>query len=110
MKEPYVEGLASHHGLESYADGREAVGGALIEVSTGWALSHEIVPVGGADAVGADGRQHPVRRYARRTGATRGQRPHACAETRCLKLGDLQPPHDQGRRGAPREAKRRSRG
>jgi hypothetical protein len=36
MKEPYVEGLAGHRGPESYADGREAVGGALIGVSTGW--------------------------------------------------------------------------
>src|SRR4051812_1418982 len=54
MKEPYAEGLASHRGPGSYADGREAVGGALIGVRTGWALSHEIFPVGGADAVGAD--------------------------------------------------------
>ena len=109
MKEPYVEGLASHHGPESYADGREAVGGALIGVRTGWALSHEILPVGGADAVGADGRQHPTRRYARRAGATRGLRPHACAETSCLNLGDLRPPHGQWRRGAQREAERHSR-
>src|SRR5438093_11159158 len=36
MKEPYVEGVASHHGPGSYADGREAVGGALIGVRTGW--------------------------------------------------------------------------
>jgi hypothetical protein len=36
MKEPYAEGLASHRGPESYADSREAVGGALIRVSTGW--------------------------------------------------------------------------
>jgi hypothetical protein len=36
MKEPYVEGLARHHGPGSYADGRKAVGGALIGVSTGW--------------------------------------------------------------------------
>ena len=80
MKEPYVEGVASHHGPESYADGREAVGGALIGVRTGWALSHEILPVGGADAVGADGRQHSARRYARWAGTSRSGRPHACAE------------------------------
>jgi len=36
MKEPYVEGLASRRGPESYADSREAVGGALIGVRTGW--------------------------------------------------------------------------
>ena len=36
MKEPYVEGLASHRGPGSYADGREVMGGALIGVSTGW--------------------------------------------------------------------------
>src|SRR5437879_12690715 len=93
MKEPYVEGVASHHGPESYADGREAVGGALIGVRTGWALSHEILPVGGADAVGADGRQHSARRYARRAGATRGPRHHACVDTRCLNLRALPTPH-----------------
>src|SRR5713101_7380499 len=42
MEEPYVEGLASHHGPGSYADSREAVGGALIGVSTGWVTSLEI--------------------------------------------------------------------
>ena len=36
MKEPYAEGLASHRGPGSYADRREAVGGALIGVRTGW--------------------------------------------------------------------------
>jgi hypothetical protein len=109
MKEPYGKGVANHPDPEPYAVSREAVGGALIGVRTGWALSHEILPVGGADAVGADGRQHSARRYARRAGATRGQRPHACADTRCLNLGDLQPPHGRRRSGAQREAERRSR-
>src|SRR6266516_7001197 len=109
MKEPYVEGLASHHGSGSYADSREAVGGALIGVSTGWAMSLEI-----------DNRGRRRRRRGRRkatlstsiseTGwGTRGLRPHACAETPCLNLGDLRPPHGRRRRGAPREAERQSR-
>ena len=42
MKEPYVEGRASHHGPGSYADSREAVGGALIRARIGWVMSHEI--------------------------------------------------------------------
>ncbi len=109
MKEPYVEGLASHHGPESYADGREAVGGALIGVSTGWATSLEINiswmrrrPRGRRKAISSTS--------IGETGwGTRGLRPHACAETLCLNLGDLQPPHGQGRRGAQREAERHSR-
>ena len=110
MKEPYVEGLASHHGPGSYADRREAVGGALIGVSTGWATSLEIYiswmrrrPRGRRKAISSTS--------IGETGwGTRGLRPHSCAETLCLNLGDLQPPHDQGRRGAPREAERHSRG
>src|SRR6266567_28476 len=108
MKEPYVEGLASHRGPGSYADSREAVGGALIGVRTGW---------------DDEPRNQSSRRRRRRRGrrkailspslgetgwGTRGQRPHACAETLCLNLGDLQPPHGQGRRGAQREAERHS--
>src|SRR2546428_12198030 len=71
MKEPYVEGLASHHGPESYADSREAVGGALIGVRTGWAMSLEIytqldAPTSSGQAEGniqhvarRDGLEHP---------------------------------------------------
>src|SRR3989442_13341288 len=95
MKEPYVEGLASHRGPGSYADSREAVGGALIGVSTGW---------------DDEPRNQSSRRRRRRRGrrkaifssslgqtgwGTRGQSTHEWAETLCLKLGDLQPPHGQ---------------
>src|SRR3954471_17814965 len=110
MKEPYVEGLASHHGPGSYAGSREAAGGALIGVRTGWATSLEI-------NISRRRRRRRGRRKAIsstsvcETGwGTRGLRPHACAETLCLNLGDLPPPHGQRRRGAPREAERHSRG
>jgi len=69
MKEPYVEGLASHHGPGSYAVSREAEGGALIGVRAGWVMSPEI-SVERADVVRAGGRQYAGRRYARRSGAT----------------------------------------
>jgi hypothetical protein len=41
MKESYSEGLANHTGLRSYAGGRKAAGGTLIEVRAGrvWRLS-----------------------------------------------------------------------
>jgi hypothetical protein len=65
MKEPYVEGLASHRGPGSYADSREAVGGALIGVSTGWEheprnLYQSVAPTSSGQAEGNI--QHVVRR------------------------------------------------
>ncbi len=64
MREPYVEGLAPHHGLESCANlprgGREA----LTEADAGWVLSHEIFDIGIADLVPRMGRQHAQGRHA----------------------------------------------
>ena len=46
MQEPYGEGLASHTGPESCADGREAAGEALTGEDAGQVLSSEITPIG----------------------------------------------------------------
>jgi RNA-directed DNA polymerase len=67
MKEPYVEGLASHHGPESCVgplrSGREALTGA----DAGQVLSHEKgFTFGIADLVPNGGRQHRHRRNNRR--------------------------------------------
>src|SRR6266851_6705152 len=77
MKEPYVEGLASHHGPESYADSREAVGGALIGVRTGWVMSLEISQTEAPTSSGqAEGN---IQHVARRDGLG-----HPGSETPCM--------------------------
>src|SRR5260370_36939928 len=95
MEEPYVEGIASHRGPGSYADSREAVGGALIGVSTGWVTSLEIYiswmrrrPRGRRKATSSTW-------IGETSSGTRGLRAHACAETRCLNRGDLRPAHGE---------------
>jgi RNA-directed DNA polymerase len=62
MREPYSEGVASHAGPESCADGRKAGREALTGVCVGRVLSREINYHWGADAFFACGRQHPERR------------------------------------------------
>jgi hypothetical protein len=67
MEEPYVEGLASHHGPGSYADGREVVGGALIGVRTG--LGYEPRNHGRREAPTSSGQaEGNTQRVARRDG------------------------------------------
>lgn len=66
MEEPYSEGIASHAGPESCADGREAGREALTGVCAGRVLSPEKIVVRGADAVFAGGRQHRVLRHGKK--------------------------------------------
>ena len=72
MKEPYVEGSAPHHDLESCANlprgGREA----LTEADAGWVLSHEIFHIGIADLVPCKVRQHAQGRHAQVQGRVPG--------------------------------------
>jgi hypothetical protein len=63
MKESYVEGLATHDGLESCGVLREERAEALTGVSTGRVLSRERADLREADAVGRGGRQHRLHRY-----------------------------------------------
>ena len=59
MKEPHVEGVATHHGPEPCDGAREDVGEALAGVRAGWVLSRENLTIlQGADALRAGGRQH----------------------------------------------------
>ena len=63
MKESYSEGVANHTGLRSYAGVRKGVGGTLIEVRAGRALSREMVAKNrGADDVFEYGRPHRLQR------------------------------------------------
>ena len=90
MKEPYVEGVALHHGLESCANlprgGREA----LTEADAGWVLSHEIFDIGIADLVPRKGRQHAEGRQARVQGRVPGVvDPMHASKLLMRKLGEL---------------------
>jgi hypothetical protein len=63
MKEPYVEGVATHDGRESCAGVREGAGDALTVVHAGWAIEPRMGLVRGADAVMKSGRRDRRRRY-----------------------------------------------
>lgn len=62
MKESYSEDVASHAGPESCMVTREGGREASTGVCAGRVLSLEMIAFGGADAVSACGRPHPVRR------------------------------------------------
>ena len=78
MKEPYSEGIASHAGPESCADGREAGREALTGVCAGRVLSPEKIVVRGADVTLLSGRQYRVLRHGKK-----GTNP-AWPETSCM--------------------------
>jgi RNA-directed DNA polymerase len=79
MKEPYIEGVATHDGPESYAGAREDAGEALTGVRAGRVSSREIRQVWGVDAVVPCGRPHvPHRKREVRRGPTRSETPGTC--------------------------------
>ena len=87
MKEPYVEGVATHDGPESCVVVRKGGGEALTGVRAGEVLSREIIGFGvptllmqaeGHTAGGAT---------ASPLGTSRGRRPSACAEPPCTGTG-----------------------
>lgn len=87
MKEPHGEGLATHTGPESCAEGREALGEALTGVQAGWVLSREKYkprcrPCG---TMGKATRLGALWRATKPT--SRGRRPHARLETLCAGTG-----------------------
>ncbi len=106
MKEPYVEGLASHDGPESCVGVRKGVGEALAGERTGQVWSREIKSSGvptllcdgeGEIAVGA--MASPLR-------TLRGRRPCACAEAPCTGTGRSHGrPHRDGGTGRIGKAK-----
>ena len=87
MKEPYIEGPASHDGPESCAAAREDDGEALTGAHTGAVLSretrHSRVPTPLSEAEG-----HTIGRDSARPRTTlRGRRPAARAKTPCARTG-----------------------
>ena len=87
MKEPYVEGVATHDGPESCVRTREGTGEALTGVRAGRVLSREIneseVPTLLTEAEG----NTPAAVLARRWATSRGRRPLARAESSCARTG-----------------------
>jgi hypothetical protein len=63
MKELYIEGVATHDGLESCAVACEGDGEALTGVHAGRAIEPRNHLVRGADAVPVSGRPHRRQRY-----------------------------------------------
>lgn len=106
MKEPDIEGLATHDDPESCAVAREGLGEALTGACTGTVLSREIrhsgVPTSLSEAEG----NMVVADNARRRSTPRGRRPVARAELSCARTGRsrgcpakwLAGPHREGRR------------
>ena len=63
MREPHIEGVATHDDPESCAVVREADGEALTGARAGTVLSREIRQLQGADAVIRSGRPHRRQRH-----------------------------------------------
>lgn len=63
MKEPHVEGLATHDDPESCAVTRKSAGEALTGAPMGWVLSREKLKLQGADAVETVGRRNGMHRH-----------------------------------------------
>lgn len=88
MKEPHIEGVATHDDPESCVGDRKVDGEALTGAHAGWVLSREIrtsgVPTLLTEAEGhTDGRKSASARPT-----PRGRRPHARVEPFYLELGD----------------------
>ena len=78
MKEPYIEGVATHDGPESCAGFLKGVGEALTGVRIGWDIEPRNHIDRGADAVHIGGRRHGLARYRER------QADPARSKTLCL--------------------------
>ena len=65
MKESYGEGPATHTGPESCADARKGGREVLTGERAGRVFSRERHILRDADAIGAGGRQHRIRRYSK---------------------------------------------
>lgn len=63
MKEPYIEGVATHDDPESCVGVREGAGEAFDRGTGGLSIEPRNQPVQGADAVKSGGRQHETGRH-----------------------------------------------
>jgi len=87
MKEPYIEGVATHDDPESCAAVRKDVGEALTGARAGWVLSREIsVSKAPRRFTYAEGNMRE-RDSASARAALRGRRPHARVESSCTGTG-----------------------
>ena len=90
MREPDMEGVASHHGPVSCASGGNVAGEASIGVRAGQLLSSEITPLGVPTGLsGREGHAGRHDRRERRSGPTESKT-LACAETLCPRTGRSQ--------------------
>jgi RNA-directed DNA polymerase len=87
MKEPHIEGVATHGDPESCVGAREGAGEALTGARAGWVLSREInltrVPTWSNNTEGNTNGGVT----ASPCSALRGRRPHARSETPCARTG-----------------------
>jgi hypothetical protein len=87
MKEPHIEGVATHDDPESCAVVRKDGGEALTGAHMGWVLSREIkgfgVPTLSSEAEG----HMSIGASASRWATLRGRRPHARVEPLCTGTG-----------------------
>ena len=87
MKEPYIEGVATHDGPESCAGFREGVGEALTGVCIGWDIEPRN-PMDGVPTSSIHAEGNIVRCVIAIAKLTpRGRRPCACAEPPCARTG-----------------------
>ena len=87
MREPDMEGVASHHGPASCAGGGNVAGEASAGVRTGQPLSSEITPLGRRPRCNAGKAIRVVAATASGGPAPRSRRPCACAEALCARTG-----------------------
>ena len=79
MKEPYVEGVANHDGLESCDRTPRGDGGSVDRGTRGQGIEPRNQRIRGADAVKRRGRQHARRRPRKAAGdLARSETPRTC--------------------------------
>src|SRR5271170_3978732 len=87
MKEPHIEGVATHDDPESCADDREVGGEALTGAHAGWVLSREIAETRVPTLLTEVEGHTDVRKNASARWTLRGRRPHARVEPLCTGTG-----------------------
>lgn len=110
MKEPYIEGVATHGDPESCTAGRKAVREALTGALTGWVLSREISQSRMPRKLCNPKATRPVCASASSRTILRGRRPHAREESFCTGTGrSLRRPTEMVGRAASRRLEAQSR-
>src|SRR5271167_1014183 len=87
MREPYVEGPATHDDSELCGGAREDAAEAFDRGTDGPAIEPRSPHIQGADAVRPGGRQHTTHRDREMRVALRGRRPRARTKPPCTRTG-----------------------